>query len=142
MQVEFIHDNSLESLFPGERVRIYKNLHRNCYSVLRKYYDPQKKRFSWLVWNYLFEMTLENPTFIVREKGRQRVIKEKKKNVHAFIEGTLSNEKPPKFSATINPRIKYDPYKDKHFWMAPVSCVDANKHNFSFVHLSEDGVYI
>lgn len=142
MQVEFVRDDSWGSLFPDERVRVYKNLHRNCYSILRKYYDPDKKKYSWLVWNYLFEMTLLDPKFVVREGGRRRVIKEQKKNVHAFIEGTLSDEKPPKFSATTNPRLKYDPYKSGHFHLLGWPDMDANDHHFSYVHLSEDGVYI
>ena len=32
---------------------------------------------------------IENAQYVVSEKGRQRVLKERRKNVHAFVRGTL-----------------------------------------------------
>tara|TARA_R100001086_G_C11756193_1_gene236794 strand:- start:80 stop:493 length:414 start_codon:yes stop_codon:yes gene_type:complete len=37
------------------------------------------------------QVLIHNAEFRVREGGRQRVIKERKKNVHAFVVGTLGN---------------------------------------------------
>ena len=73
-----------EQLNPGDRVEIYRNLHRNCFSVRR----------NGIVVKHLFDdesIALENVSFVVREKGRLRVLKEKKKNVHAFVRGTVSS---------------------------------------------------
>jgi hypothetical protein len=66
---------------------------------------------------------LQNVTFKVSEKGRQRVIREKAKNVHAFVEGSLiktwklnslpvgadGNTLVPQQHASA--RVNYDPYK-------------------------------
>ena len=63
------------------RYRIYKNLHRNCLSIKSK----------GLVVGYCDAVTILEPRFITSEAGRQRVIKERAKNVHAYIEGCLSD---------------------------------------------------
>lgn len=63
------------------RYRVYKNLHRNCFSIKSK----------GLVVGYCDAVTILEPRFITSEAGRQRVIKERAKNVHAFIEGYLSD---------------------------------------------------
>jgi hypothetical protein len=63
------------------RYRIYKNLHKNCFSI----------KLKGLVVGYCNAVTILEPRFITSETGRQRVIKEQAKNVHAFIEGCLSD---------------------------------------------------
>jgi hypothetical protein len=61
------------------RVQVYYNLHKHVWSV--------KDKKTGRVIAHLDSILLANCKFIVREGGRQRVIKEKSKNVHAFIEG-------------------------------------------------------
>lgn len=58
------------------------------------YYNIRKK--MWSVLNsdmklvaHTNEIYLKNVKFIVRQGGRQRVLKEKRKNVHAFIKGEI-----------------------------------------------------
>jgi len=58
---------------------IYRNLHKNMFSVK---YDG--KVIKWTN----FEI-IKNVEFKVSQKGRERVIKEKRKNVHATIAGDL-----------------------------------------------------
>ena len=53
---------------------IYRNLHADCYSIRYKDYVIAHAR----------ELVLYNVTFKVSEKGRQRVLHEKRKNVHAY----------------------------------------------------------
>jgi hypothetical protein len=65
------------------KVRIYYNLHRKQLSV------QSKTAKGWRVVNHASRVTLENVRFKVSEAGRQRVLRERKKNVHAFIEGDL-----------------------------------------------------
>lgn len=65
------------------KVRIYYNLHRKQLSVQSK--TPK----GWRVVNHVSKVMLENVRFKVSEAGRQRVLRERKKNVHAFIEGDL-----------------------------------------------------
>jgi hypothetical protein len=62
---------------------------------------------------------LDDVTFIVSEAGRQRVLRDRAKNVHAFVDGELVKSF-PLYSGTASAkgasvRITYDPYKMKHF---------------------------
>jgi hypothetical protein len=53
---------------------------------------------------------------VVSEAGRQRVLREKRKNVHAFVRGELmSLVNDPKDSAENLQTITYNPYKYKTF---------------------------
>ena len=61
------------------KCRIYYNLHRKCWSVQEKI--PSR---GWIVVDHASEVFLEEMTFQVSEAGRQRVIRTKRKNVHAF----------------------------------------------------------
>jgi hypothetical protein len=49
----------------------------------------------------------------VSEAGRQRVLREKKKNVHAFIEGERLPFVPSSF--TYDSTVSYNPYKNPTF---------------------------
>jgi len=61
----------------NKKVRVYRNLSKGCFSVKQ----------GTIVRCHADHVTLEDVKFIVSENGRQRVIKEKTKNVHAFVEG-------------------------------------------------------
>lgn len=62
-------------------VRCYWNLHRACWSVQ----DASTRR----VVGHARSVLLGDATFSVSEAGRQRVIRERRKNVHAFACGYL-----------------------------------------------------
>ena len=94
------------------RVEVYYNLHKNVFSVRHK-----GKVIAWGN-----RVTIENPEYVVREKGRQKVLEEGRKNVHAFVRGTLSDINNFKFGkiqqrlsepreVTNNP-YKYDSFVD------------------------------
>jgi hypothetical protein len=53
------------------------------------------------------EVTLEECSFVVSEKGRARVLKEKRKNVHAFARGLLAHNG----TAWCPHFVSYNPYK-------------------------------
>ena len=67
----------LKHIDPSIKCRVYRNLHKNCLSVQQ----------NGIVKCHAENVVLQNGEFIVREKGRERVRNEKRKNVHAFIEG-------------------------------------------------------
>ena len=67
-----------------KQVRIYYNFHKKLYSV------QTKLNGQWRVTAHQSAAFLKNVTFRVSESGRQRVLKEKRKNVHAYICGTES----------------------------------------------------
>jgi hypothetical protein len=91
----------------AEPVRVYWNFHRKCYSV-------QQNR---LVVGYTDCISLVDVRFHVSEAGRQRVLKERKKNVHAYAIGTI---KVPE-DVFWDVKIQYNPYKSKNFtlWVNP-----------------------
>jgi hypothetical protein len=68
------------------RYFIYRNLHKDCWSV--------KNVETGLVQglpggNHVHFVTIFNPKFKVSKAGRNRVLREKRKNVHAGVQGTI-----------------------------------------------------
>lgn len=61
--------------------KIYRNLHKNCFSVLK--YNAEKKGYR--LHAHVDDAILYGVKTKVSEAGRNRVRKEKSKNVHAFI---------------------------------------------------------
>lgn len=68
----------------GQRVFVYRNVTKRCYSI-RAISGPQKGK----VISHANFVQLENCEFKVSEAGRQRVIRERRKNVHAGVVGDL-----------------------------------------------------
>jgi hypothetical protein len=58
------------------------------------------------------ELSLVNCTFKVSEAGRQRVLSEKRKNVHAGVQGTLLDASPV---GEHEVKVTYDPYRFSTF---------------------------
>jgi hypothetical protein len=70
-----------ELIDPDKPVEVYRNLHKKCWSVRQR----GKVR---LHTDYI---CLKSADFKVSQKGRTRVLKEQRKNVHAFIKGFIVN---------------------------------------------------
>ncbi len=60
-------------------VRVFKNWKHGCYSIMQR----------GVVRASASQVRLTNVEFRVREAGRQRMLREKQKNVHAFAVGHL-----------------------------------------------------
>ncbi len=94
-------------------VRVYWNIHKSLYSLQ----DYKTSR----VIDRTNDVFLTNPSFVVRQGGRKRVIEEGKKNVHAFVVGY----RPYKFTAEewddyyLSDKtwrdVTYNPYKNTTF---------------------------
>ncbi len=117
--------------------RVYRNLHKKCWSV-----QTYIKGHGWRLYNWYHELIIKNPVFIVYEKGRQKVIEQKKKNVHAYIMGELELSEPiPKFRQDQHIKINYNPYTDEFFYLGNSGVRPDIK--LTEVYLSKDnGVYI
>lgn len=89
----------------GKRVRVYRNLHKDCFSV--KCLDEN------CVIAHLDKIVLRDARFPVSQAGRERVLREKNKNVHAFIEGYICKEN--EFTEE-GRSITYNPYKKNYFF--------------------------
>lgn len=82
----------------GETVKVYRNLHKKCFSVQDK---------TGHVVAHVQHLSLANVTFIIRGAGRRRVLETGRKNVHAFVKGTVV-----KPSILRNYRqLRYNPYQ-------------------------------
>lgn len=93
------------------RVRVYRNLHRSKLSV--QHYIPGT---GWRVrGDHRDAVALRNVNFIVNTKGRERVLRRRRKNVHAFVEGNLIEPSVKAYLACTS-RAKYDPYTAGYFW--------------------------
>jgi len=62
---------------PSKKVRVYRNLHKKCFSVKQ----------DGVVRCHAEQVTLRDCKFIVSKAGQKRVREECRKNVHAFVEG-------------------------------------------------------
>ena len=98
----------------GQRVRVYKNLHNGMWSIKQK----------GLVIGYAKEIALENVSYIVSQAGRVRVLKEQRKNVHAYVEGCVS----PYPDNSVCIEVSYNPYKYGYFY---------KKHNLKEISSSK-----
>ena len=83
-------------------VRVYRNLHTGNWSV--QTYRTEKN--GWRVWKHVNTITLFAAVFKVSEAGRQRVIREGKKHVHAIVEGVVVKRAHGGYG-----RVSYNPYK-------------------------------
>lgn len=94
-----------ENIRIGQEVEIYRNLHGNCFSVR----DVKLRR----VIAHVDQFALVDAKMIVSQAGRNRVLKERRKNVHACIRGKWHDWTPSKFPHPN--RLTYDPYLYKSF---------------------------
>ena len=87
----------------NKKVQVYYNLHKKCLSVRKR----------GIVIDHVDSIILKDATFHVQHAGRKKVLREKRKNVHAYISGTPTNV--AFFDGEKSERITYNPYKYKSF---------------------------
>lgn len=93
------------------KTEVYFNLHNKMLSV----------RVNGKVVAHAPAITLDNPTFHVSEAGRQRVLKNRRKNVHAWVRGDWNNYLHTGISQIIpenSVEVTYNPYKFSTFVLA------------------------
>ena len=110
-------------------VEVYRNLHKNVWSV-------RDKRTGRVI-DHAERVIIRDARFIVQPAGRAKVLREQRKNVHAFVRGTLYS----RIAAThpADQKVSYNPYKAGHFTDAAGNKVSGA----GFARLDEHGkVYI
>lgn len=90
------------------RYRIYRNLHKGSFSIQE--WNEKKKGYRVVAWES--HITAQDCFFKVYEAGRQRVIKSKRKNVHAYL---LCNNYSSGVEASMGEGIRYNPYEGAFF---------------------------
>lgn len=100
------------------RVRVYRNLHKNCWSI-RACEGPKRGRLL----GHAPALDLTNCRLIVSQKGRERVLRDGKRNVHAFIEGeyqsVFSSRKIRRYYRTCLGLVRYNPFRASTFRLKP-----------------------
>lgn len=91
------------------RYQVYRNLHQNLWSIREK--KTQK------VTDHLVTVCLLDCKFKVGTKGRERVLREKRKNVHAYIEGRFKGTFEEIYLAEKIGEAYYNPYTTEYFMM-------------------------
>ena len=126
-------------------VSIYRNLHNGLISI--------KSASSGLVLGHAQSVDIVGADFVVKEAGRQRVLRDKQKNVHAYVKGLLLNTggfKPykgrsigPAYGAILPSHkdivISYNPYKAPHFVIKGTS---DKVSKASLCTVSHDGIIV
>jgi hypothetical protein len=87
----------------GKKAQVYFNLHRGLFSVKQ----------DGIVRGHGSIVKLLNVKFSVNESGRQRVLAEQRKNVHAYVNGTLDVYNGSDLQGYRE--AYYNPYKTKTF---------------------------
>ena len=89
-----------------DRIRAYYNLHKKCFSV--QDYKTGK------VVEHTNKLYLSNALFVVRKSGNERVKKEGRKNVHAFVNGIRhSNSEDAPLGSSY--QVSYNPHTMDYF---------------------------
>jgi len=83
-------------------VQVYRCLVRsgNIYSI---------KQYGYVV-GHTEELTLKNVNFHVNKAGRERCLKKKQRNVHAWVTGIINDSNVP-----CEKKLHYNPYKASYF---------------------------
>jgi hypothetical protein len=87
----------------GDKIEVYRNLHKKCFSI----------RHKGKVVGYLQDseqLALTNVKFVVQPAGRAKVLREKKKNVHAFVRGEFTG-----FINNLIEEMHFKPFDDLDF---------------------------
>lgn len=100
------------------RVKVYKNLHKKCYSIS---HDGK-------VIGHSNSFSLYDCVFRVQKAGRQKVLEKQQKNVHAYVQGDLMwyidldgnyhcvSDENIYDDITFTRVFSYDPYKYDYFY--------------------------
>lgn len=114
--------NPIPSTAIGKKVRVYRNLHQDCWSVLHK----------GKVIGHAMSVELKDVNLIVQRGGYDRYQREQRKNVHAFVQGILVNFDQPLWTiggteVTYSPKqqtplfrtVREDVFKGREFYFDP-----------------------
>lgn len=109
-----------------KKVRVYFNLHKHCYSVQ----DSSTNK----VIAHVDSINIVDAKFVVRDSGRQKVLREQRKNVHAFVVGYWKKSPCKK----LKNKVRYNPYIRGDFFSEDgASIIKAE-----LVTLTPEGIFI
>jgi hypothetical protein len=92
------------------KVAVYYNLHKKTFSLQSRNKEDYGK-----VIKHTDHVILKNSKFVVREAGRQKVLKEQCKNVHAFVVGETVDSVGAESGPSLD--VSYNPYLGGSFYV-------------------------
>ena len=116
------------------KVRVYRNLHNRLWSVVALSGENKGRVIA-----HMSTVSLVDARFVVRPAGRLKVIQERRKNVHAFVVGTLVGSNLDSTLPTIEAtQVTYNPYAAGHFYYAAFG-IGADIYYSPRVNMTERG---
>ena len=112
-------------------VMVYKNLNNGLFSIKQ----------AGLVVAHVESVTLSDVVFKVNQGGRNRVLKERQKNVHAFAIGLVESINTID-STNRDCAVSYDPYKCDYFYFKKNDCEAVVNSNDKVFCSASEGVYV
>ena len=99
---------TIRTISGQEDVSVYRNLNKPAYFSLKKNTGSDKGR----VGGYAKAVVIESPRFVISLASHQRVLNERRKNVHAYIRGRCVDAFDSTFLSIPNGavRVSYSPY--------------------------------
>lgn len=121
---------------PKKRIEVYRNINRPgplpWYSI----------RQDGLVVGHTQDITLKNVYFVVREAGRQRVLKTGRKNVHAWVVGYWDRGRKLRWEHGTERAGMYNPRYDGSFLYLENGVVWVPIHSAMRVRLHSKGMKV
>ena len=124
-----------------DQVQVYRNLHKTLEDGTKVY---SVKNDKGIVEDHVTEIAIAKPILRVGSKGNKRVRDEKRKNVHAYIQGRRMRVSVIDDPHTGIPqgqwqKITYNPYKHKSFVLVRAASLAVREA--WFVEVRRDGVW-
>ena len=124
-----------------DQVQVYRNLHKTLEAGTKVY---SVKNDKGIVEDHVTEIAIAKPILRVGPKGNKRVRDEKRKNVHAYIQGRRMRVSVIDDPHTGIPqgqwqKITYNPYKHKSFVLVRDESLAVREA--WFVEVRRDGVW-
>ena len=104
----------------GTKVKVYFNLHKHLFSIV-----AMEGEYKGKVVGHANAVFIAHPQFVVNKSGRERVLRERRKNVHAFVVGQLAGgygqEQADRLEKTVEQInlgawVTYNPYEKDYFY--------------------------
>lgn len=122
-----------ESGVEGKKADVYRNLQVGGYSIRSR----ESETYGTVI-GHEETVVMEDVEFVVQEAGRQKVLEEERKNVHAVVRGVVATQDAWTTDTEGAVPVTYNPYEYAHFVHAetetPIESADR-------VLIGEDGVY-
>ena len=99
----------------GDKIEVYRNLHKKCFSVRHKGRVVMHLKDT-------EQLALTNTKFVVQPAGRAKVLREKRKNVHAFVRGEFEG-----FKSSLEENVYFKPFNNLDFSIVSYNPYKSNR---------------